>query len=153
MEKDYPRDLFDGVPRPPTVVREDRAMFADHEGTVYVEHGATLTLTGTLRGTLAVEAGAAAVIVGSDPGTLHVSRGAHVRVTGRQAGTTHNDGVLVIERDGAQRGSLYNTGRVTLRGEHAGALEDHGEFVVEPGGHLVPPTRVEGNVTIYEHGD
>ncbi len=57
MEKDYPPDLFDGVPRPPTVVREDRTMFADHEGTVYVEHGATLTLTGTLRGTLSVDRG------------------------------------------------------------------------------------------------
>ncbi len=145
----YPPDLFDGVPRSPTVVSADAELKGVHEGSVYVQSGATLVLNGDLRGTLTVEPGATVEIVGRQQGTLHVSRDGSALVTGAVQGTVHNEGTIVVETTGTAAGTLHNDGRFVLRGRQGGSRTGSGSFEIEPGGEVVQPVRRDG-ADVYE---
>lgn len=141
----YPPDLFDGVPRSPTVISADAELNGVHDGSVYVQFGATLVLNGNLRGTLTVEPGATVEIVGRQQGTLHVSRDGSALVTG----TMHNEGTIVVETTGMAAGTLHNDGRFVLRGRRGGSRTGSGSFEIEPGGQVVQPVRRDG-ADVYE---
>ncbi len=145
----YPPDMVDGVPRPPTVVSADAELHGIHEGTVYVQPGATLDLKGDIRGTLVVEPGAAVEIIGRQQGTLHVYRGGKALVTGAIQGTMHNDGTIIVEKTGTAAGTLHNDGRFVLRGRQGGARTGSGSFEIEPGGEVVQPVHRNG-ADVYE---
>jgi hypothetical protein len=146
----YPQDNFDGVLRPRLVVDADQQLMGTHQGGVHVQPGATLFLNGILQGSLAIEDGAAVELAGTLQGSLHVDQGGSARVTGAVQGSITNFGSVVVEQTGTVAGSVHNEGLFVLRGRQGGGVTGVGEFRVEAGGQIVPPTRQEDGSDVYE---
>jgi cytoskeletal protein CcmA (bactofilin family) len=150
MMREYGYDVIDGRRVPQLVVTKDHVIAGIHQGTVHVEAG-TLYLRGTLQGTLDVQNGAFVEVTGEQQGTVTIASGAKITVVGAIQGTTTVEpkASLVIEASGKVAGTLCNHGLVILRGVFGGAQSGAGSLCIEDNGYIKQPV-VKDGINYYE---
>jgi cytoskeletal protein CcmA (bactofilin family) len=150
MKQRYAYDQIDGRAVPSLVLTSDRILEGTYKGTVHVEAG-TLHMNGILQGTLDVQCGAIVIITGDQRGTVSISSGARVIASGAIHGTVSLEAGanLVIEETGKLAGTLANDGLVILRGVFGGARSGSGRLNIEGKGYIKTPVLRDG-IHYYE---
>lgn len=148
--RQYDYDVIDGRRVPQLVVTNNHVIVGIHKGTVHVEAG-TLYLRGTLQGTLDVQTGASVEVTGEQQGTVIIASGAKATVIGAIQGTTTVEpkASLVIEASGKVTGTLCNHGLVILRGVFGGTRSGAGSLCIEDNGYIKRPV-VKDGINYYE---
>jgi hypothetical protein len=138
-------DIIDGREVPPRRIVGEETIADEHQGSIIVESGAHLRLTGAHQGSLRVQSGAAAEILGQHQGSLHVWGRAHVQVHGRQQGSVHvaAGGLVEVAATGRCQGSLHVEGRFVNGGVRGGSVHGHGTIDDVEGGRVKQPDEIK----------
>ncbi|WP_136054591.1 hypothetical protein [Microbacterium sp. K24] len=140
------------VPR--KIVETDETLRSSHSGGICVHSGVfTIGPSASHSGSLQVEPGAQVIISGSHTGSLHVAGEATVTVRGKQSGSVHvaKGGRVIVKRGGRLAGSLHVSGVIENMGTRGGSEHiDGGDVVDLLGGTVKRPTRTIGGAAVYE---
>lgn len=125
----------DGVLIPQQLITDDETI-ADHRGSIRVQSGRALVITGVHQGSLHLDPNAWLYLEGSHQGSLHVSPGAVVTVSGTQQGSTHvaAGGEVRVSPTGAMQGSLHVDGTLYNAGRRGGSEQGQGQITDLPSG-------------------
>lgn len=143
-------EWVDGVLVPQQLITDDETM-TDHRGSVRVQSGRALVITGVHQGSLHLDPNAWLYLEGSHQGSLHVASGAVANVSGTQQGSTHvaAGGEVRISPTGALQGSLQVEGTLYNAGRRGGSETGQGQITDLPSGRVIP-AQYRNGVTYYD---